>query len=60
MKSPDLRLADGSDIPLDEKGYLCDRSDWTPAVAKALRRRPFEIGGSKRVPWPHGSTGLRL
>ena len=23
-------------MPLDEKGYLCHRSDWTPAVAEAL------------------------
>ena len=36
MKSPGLRLDDGTDIPLDEKGYLCDRSDWKPAVAEAL------------------------
>jgi TusE/DsrC/DsvC family sulfur relay protein len=36
MKSRSLQLADGTNIPLDEKGYLCNRACWTPAVAEAL------------------------
>jgi tRNA 2-thiouridine synthesizing protein E len=36
MKARSLRLADGTDIALDEKGYLCERTCWTPAVAEAL------------------------
>jgi TusE/DsrC/DsvC family sulfur relay protein len=36
MTTQRLPLADGTSIALDEKGYLLDRSGWTPAVASTL------------------------
>jgi TusE/DsrC/DsvC family sulfur relay protein len=31
-----IELADGTRLPLDEKGYLLDWTTWTPAVAEAM------------------------
>lgn len=31
-----LELAEGQTVPLDERGYLLKRSDWSPAVAEAM------------------------
>lgn len=36
MSGASVQLADGSAIPVDEKGYLLDREDWTPEVARAM------------------------
>ena len=36
MSGASVQLADGSAIPVDEKGYLLDRADWTPDVARTL------------------------
>lgn len=34
--SPELTLPDGTVLPLDEKGYLVDRRDWSPEVARVM------------------------
>jgi tRNA 2-thiouridine synthesizing protein E len=31
-----LTLPDGTSLPVDEKGYLLDRTAWTPQVARAM------------------------
>jgi len=31
-----LRLPDGGSLPIDEKGYLLDRTAWTPLVAQTM------------------------
>jgi len=34
--SETLNLPDGTTLPLDEKGYLVEPADWTPAVAETM------------------------
>lgn len=36
MNSSVLQLPDGQVLPIDEKGYLLDIKDWSPAVAEAM------------------------
>jgi len=36
MNTSALILPDGARVPVDEKGYLTDWRDWTPAVASVM------------------------
>ncbi len=36
MSRASLQRPDGSPVPVDEKGYLLDRGDWTPGIAQAM------------------------
>jgi tRNA 2-thiouridine synthesizing protein E len=36
MRDAVLELPDGRSVPLDEKGYLTDGTDWSPRVAVAM------------------------
>jgi tRNA 2-thiouridine synthesizing protein E len=36
MSSGALKLADGTAVPIDEKGYLLDPDSWSPEVAETM------------------------
>jgi len=36
MSSSVLQLPDGQGLSIDEKGYLLDQNDWSPAVAETM------------------------
>jgi tRNA 2-thiouridine synthesizing protein E len=36
MRSSVLQLPDGHSLSIDEKGYLLDHNDWSPAVAETM------------------------
>ncbi|MGD8356997.1 MAG: TusE/DsrC/DsvC family sulfur relay protein [Lysobacterales bacterium] len=38
MSGQFLQLPDGRRLPLDRKGYLLDRRNWSPAVAETMAR----------------------
>lgn len=50
MSGSRLHLPDGSQIAVDEKGYLLDPSEWTPAVAETMAARDgIELTGDHWV-----------
>jgi len=46
MTASILTLPDGRQLPLDEKGYLMNRSDWSPAVAEAMAKADGVVLGA--------------
>ena len=36
MKAGEISLPDGTTLPVDDRGYLLDYSDWSPRVAETM------------------------